>query len=102
MATTPFREAVFAATRRIPAGHVSTYQSIAQAIGRPKAVRAVGNALNSNTNTQLVPCHRVVRSDGSIGGYQSGTPAKLKKLTAEGIHIKNNKVIDFESKYINL
>jgi O-6-methylguanine DNA methyltransferase len=66
----------------IPRGCVMTYAQIARAIGKPDAVRAVGNALNRNPLAPAVPCHRVIRSDGTLGGFASG-PAKKKALLRE-------------------
>jgi len=60
-----------------------TYAEVARAIGKPKAARAVGNALNKNRNPEI-PCHRVVRSDGKIGGYNKGTKLKIRLLQSEG------------------
>lgn len=71
---TPFARAVIAATRAIPRGQVRTYAEVARAAGRPGAARAVGNVMAWNPVPLLVPCHRVVRSDGSIGPYSDGGP----------------------------
>lgn len=69
---TQFEKKVYAVCRKIPEGRVSTYAGIAQMIGNPKAARAVGNALNRNPFAPKVPCHRVVRKDGRIGGFAFG------------------------------
>jgi len=91
-----FAEQVWQAVRRVPRGRVTTYAWLARAVGRPKAARAVGNALNHNPNAPKTPCHRVVRSDGQIGGYAHGQAAKARILTQEGIRIgKKNKVDNF-------
>ena len=66
---TPFQMAVWAELLRIPRGEVRTYTQIAAAIGRPNATRAVANACGANPDAPRVPCHRVVRSDGGLGGY---------------------------------
>lgn len=81
---TPFAAAVYAYVRTIPRGQTRTYAQVAVAIGKPKAVRAVGNALNRNPFAPVVPCHRVVRSDGSIGGFASGSRKKKALLQKEG------------------
>jgi len=60
--------------------------------GHPRAWRVVGNALNKNPNLGLIPCHRVIRSDGGIGGYKTGKQTKISLLEKEGIIIKNGKV----------
>lgn len=80
-----FQADVLAATREIPAGEVRTYGEVAAAIGKPKAVRAVGTALHHNPVPLVIPCHRVIRSDGSIGQYAFGSPAKTRLLKAEGV-----------------
>lgn len=89
---TQFQREVWRAAQRIPRGKVSTYSSIARAIGKPKSARAVGNALNANPYAPKVPCHRVVRSDGSIGGFASGTRRKKELLEREGLKVKNDKI----------
>jgi methylated-DNA-[protein]-cysteine S-methyltransferase len=86
-----FQEKVFAITRKIPGGKVSTYKEVACALKKPKAYRAVGNALNKNVN-RSVPCHRVIKSDGSVGGFRWGSRKKIKKLKEEGVEIKNSKI----------
>lgn len=65
-------------------------------LGRPKASRAIGNALGENTNFEKVPCYRVVRSDGKIGGYARGPKIKIKLLKNDGIEIKNKKIVDLK------
>jgi AraC family transcriptional regulator, regulatory protein of adaptative response / methylated-DNA-[protein]-cysteine methyltransferase len=82
--TTSFQDKVYKEVRRIRAGEVRTYKEIAQAIGHPKAFRAVGTALNKNSNLAEIPCHRVVRSDGTIGGYRKGAKKKRALLQKEG------------------
>lgn len=80
-----FGRAVLAKALEIPSGQVRPYGWIASEIGRPKAVRAVGSALGRNPVPLLIPCHRVVRTDGRIGDYAFGPPAKRALLRAEGI-----------------
>jgi O-6-methylguanine DNA methyltransferase len=82
---TPFTKAVLAATSDVPFGHLSTYRQIAQSIGQPKATRAVGNALGRNPIPVIVPCHRIVRSDFSLGGYTGGLHIKQTLLKLEGV-----------------
>jgi methylated-DNA-[protein]-cysteine S-methyltransferase len=86
------RSEVYTACRKIPRGKVSTYREIARAIGRPKSWRAVGNALSKNPHFPKVPCHRVVRSDGRVGGFAFGRAKKVRLLKDEGILLKNDKV----------
>ena len=82
---TAFQERVWQELRKIPVGETRSYADIAAAIGQPGAVRAVGSANGDNPVAVLVPCHRVIRSDGSLGGYAGGLPRKSKLLAAEGV-----------------
>jgi AraC family transcriptional regulator of adaptative response/methylated-DNA-[protein]-cysteine methyltransferase len=84
VAGTAFQEAVWRELRKIPAGETRSYAQIAAAIGQPKAVRAVGTANGDNHVAVLIPCHRVIRSDGTLGGYAGGLDRKRKLLDAEG------------------
>jgi AraC family transcriptional regulator of adaptative response/methylated-DNA-[protein]-cysteine methyltransferase len=84
VAGTAFQEAVWRELRKIPAGETRSYADIAAAIGHPKAVRAVGSANGDNHVCVLIPCHRVIRSDGSLGGYGGGIERKKQLLAAEG------------------
>jgi methylated-DNA-[protein]-cysteine S-methyltransferase len=81
----PFQRAVLEATASVPFGHVDTYAGIAQRIGNPKATRAVGNALGRNPIPVIVPCHRVIRSDATLGGYTGGLGIKQHLLHLEGV-----------------
>lgn len=82
---TPFTRSVLDATCEIGFGQVQTYQGIASRIGKPGASRAVGNALGRNPVPMIVPCHRIVRADGSIGWYTGGAHIKEALLTIEGL-----------------
>jgi O-6-methylguanine DNA methyltransferase len=82
---TPFTRSVLEATAAVPFGHLSTYRQIADRIGRPRATRAVGNALGRNPIPVVVPCHRVVRSDATLGGYTGGLGIKQHLLSLEGV-----------------
>jgi AraC family transcriptional regulator of adaptative response/methylated-DNA-[protein]-cysteine methyltransferase len=84
VAGTAFQEAVWRELRKIPLGETRSYADIAAAIGQPKAVRAVGTANGDNHVAVLIPCHRVIRSDGSLGGYAGGLDRKRRLLAAEG------------------
>ena len=84
VAGTAFQESVWRELRKIPPGETRSYAQIAAAIGQPKAVRAVGTANGDNHVAVLIPCHRVIRSDGSLGGYAGGVDRKRKLLDAEG------------------
>ena len=89
--STPFQKRVYEAVKKIPRGQVLSYQEVAGRLGELGAARAVGNALNRNFNKE-VPCHRVVRSDGSVGGYRRGTAKKIEILKKEGVKIINGKI----------
>lgn len=78
-----FKDAVYAVVRKIPKGKVFTYKEVAALAGSPRAYRAVGNILNKNYSPEI-PCHRVVRSDGTPGGYNRGSEVKQEKLFKEG------------------
>lgn len=80
----PFQRAVLTAIRKIPFGETRTYGWVAREIGNPKAARAVGQALHTNPIPIILPCHRVIASDGSLGGYGGGVPMKQKLLKLEG------------------
>lgn len=81
--TTPFRLKIYEALKAIPYGKTCSYEEIAQAIGKPKAVRAVGSACANNPVALVIPCHRVVRKDGSLGGYRWGIERKKNLLAME-------------------
>jgi len=81
---TAFQEAVWRELRRIPPGETRSYAQIASAVGRPSAVRAAGSANGANHVAVLIPCHRVIRGDGSMGGYAYGLERKGKLLAREG------------------
>jgi O-6-methylguanine DNA methyltransferase len=80
---TDFQRRVYLATAAIPRGETRSYRWVAQRIGQPRAARAVGQALGRNPFLPAIPCHRVIRADGSIGGYARGLRAKRRLLTAE-------------------
>lgn len=83
IAGTVFQQAVWKELQRIPPGETRTYAEIAAAVGKPKAVRAAGSANGANNVAVLIPCHRVIRTDGSLGGYAYGLERKEKLLRAE-------------------
>lgn len=83
--TTRFQRRVLLMENKIPWGRVSTYYRVASKIGKPSAARAVGNALARNPFPLVIPCHRAIRSDGSLGGYAGGIEMKRKLLELEGI-----------------
>jgi methylated-DNA-[protein]-cysteine S-methyltransferase len=81
-----FKEKVFEVVKKIPKGKVLTYKEVAKLAGRPKAWRAVGNILSKNKDPKI-PCHRVIRSDGKIGGFRLGSKVKKKLLEKEGVKL---------------
>jgi len=83
-----FRDRILKIVGQIPKGAVLSYKEVAKLAGRPKAFRAVGNILNKNYNLDI-PCHRVIRSGGKIGGYNRGTEIKESLLKKEGVVIRN-------------
>ena len=86
---TLFQKKVWHALLKIPKGRVVTYKELAKKIGKPKAIRAVANAVGANPLSPSIPCHRVVRSDGSLGGYsgKGGIKTKRRLLIKEGVKI---------------
>jgi len=86
---TDFQKDVWRALMKIPRGQTATYTQLAEMAGHPHAVRAVANAVGRNPCAPDIPCHRVIRSDGSLGGYSApgGIEAKKKLLAGEGIII---------------
>jgi methylated-DNA-[protein]-cysteine S-methyltransferase len=89
-----FQERCYALLTQIPKGKVTTYRAIAHALGC-KAYRAVGHAMATNPNPVTVPCHRVIKSDGRVGGYAGGEDKKIALLKEEGIVITEKKVENF-------
>ena len=87
--TTLFQRKVWLYLKKIPRGKVKTYSEVAKAIGKPLAVRAVANAIAKNPYSPRIPCHRVIRSDGSLGGYSGKGGVKTKRflLKKEGIRL---------------
>ena len=92
MGSMSFYKKVLDLTCHIPRGKVTTYGELARALGSPLAGRAVGNALHANTRPVVVPCHRVVRADGSIGGYGGGVPRKVELLREEGVGVIDGRI----------
>ncbi len=84
---TPFQQKVWRAIMKIPRGQTRTYTWLAKMAGRPKAVRAAANACGANPYAPTIPCHRVIRSDGTIGGFSGPLSLKRKLLAREGIKI---------------
>ncbi len=87
-----FHRTVLLAVCAIPKGETRSYKQIAEQIGRPNSCRAVGTALKKNPLPLIVPCHRVIRSDGQAGRYRFGTKRKGALLKNEGVRIIGNRV----------
>ena len=95
-----FNQRCYELLSQIPKGKIVTYKQIANTLNT-KAYRAVGNAMANNPNPITVPCHRVIKSNGLIGGYVFGTKKKINLLEDEGIIIKKDKIVDLK-KHIHL
>ena len=81
----------------VPKGKITTYGDLAKAVGIKNGQRAVGRIMNKNPYPAIIPCHRVVKSDGKVGGYAYGENIKSNMLTKEGIKIKKGKILDLEN-----
>ena len=95
------KEKIYELLKKIPKGRITTYKAIADKLGT-SAYRAVGQIVGANPNAPKVPCHRVVKADGSISGYAFGVSKKIALLQAEGVETRNGKVVDFEKKFFQL
>ena len=92
-----FNQKIWNLTRKIPKGRVTTYKILAEKLDT-KAYRAVGNAMAKNPYAPVVPCHRVVNSDGNAGNYsgKGGKKGKIRMLEKEGVKVKNGRIVGFE------
>ena len=81
---------------QVPKGKVTTYGELAKAVGLKNGQRTIGTIMRNNPFPVIVPCHRVVKSDGRIGGYVYGERVKSRMLANEGINVKDGKIIDFD------
>tara|TARA_Y100000310_G_C20699785_1_gene828621 strand:- start:1637 stop:1954 length:318 start_codon:yes stop_codon:yes gene_type:complete len=103
---TEFQNKVYNLLKKIPSGKVTTYKILAEKLNL-KAYRAVGNVLRNNPFAPETPCHRVIKSNGEIGGFMGSTDSKevnkkISLLKKEGIIVKNNLVLDFEKRLHHL
>lgn len=89
-------EKVYKKLLEVPKGKVTTYGELAKAIGLKNGQRVIGKIMNKNPYPVIIPCHRVIKSDGKIGGYAWGEKVKAKMLSNEGIKIENGKILDVE------
>ncbi len=83
---------------QVPKGQITTYGELAKAVGLKNGQRAIGRIMNKNPYPAIVPCHRVVNSNGKIGGFAYGIDVKTNMLTKEGIEIQNGTILDFEKR----
>ncbi|MBS3926134.1 MAG: MGMT family protein [Nitrosarchaeum sp.] len=81
----------------VPKGKITTYGELAKAVGLKNGQRVVGKIMNKNPYPVIIPCHRVIKSDGKIGGYAYGEEIKSNMLSKEGIKIQNGKILDLEN-----
>ena len=93
---TLFQRRIWQKIKLIPRGRVTTYKLLAESLGKPKASRALANILKKNPKLIKIPCHRVVKSNGKVGGYVKGVKTKIKLLKKEGINIEKFKIKDFK------
>jgi methylated-DNA-[protein]-cysteine S-methyltransferase len=84
---------------KVPKGKVTTYSELAKAVGLKNGQRAIGRIMSKNPFPVIVPCHRVILSNGKIGGYAWGENVKTNMLSREGIKIKNGKILDNDTIY---
>lgn len=103
---TPLQEQTYELLKKVPKGRVTTYKALAAAL-HTRAYRAIGQFMRTNPYAPAVPCHRVVASDGSIGGFRGKTSGKeiadkIAMLAKEGVQVKNHKIVNFDKKYYPL
>ena len=89
-------EKIYRKLLEVPSGYVTTYGDLAKAINLKNGQRVVGQIMKNNPFPVIVPCHRVVKSDGTVGGYAYGSERKKHMLSKEGLEINNDKILDFK------
>jgi len=94
---TEFQNKVYEIIKRVPKGRVTTYKIVAEML-KTRGYRAVGNALNKNPYSPIVPCHRVVNYKGQLHGFAVGLKKKEEMLKKEGVKVKKGRIADFESR----
>jgi len=94
-------EYTYKLVKQIPSGKISTYGAVARALGDIRASRAVGYMMNQNPDPDSMPCFKIVKSDGSLGGFGRGIKDKIKRLNDEGIDVKDGMIFDFEKVFFN-
>ncbi len=92
-------EKVYKKLLEVPPGMVTTYGELSKAVGIKNGQRVIGRIMNKNPYPVIVPCHRVIKSDGKIGGYAWGEKIKISMLSKEGVKIKNGKIVDLKMIY---
>ena len=92
-------EKVYKKLLQVPPGMVTTYGELSKAVGIKNGQRVIGRIMNKNLYPVIVPCHRVIKSDGKIGGYAWGEKIKISMLSKEGVKIKNGKIVDLKMIY---
>ena len=91
------KEKIYKKLLQVPSGKITTYGELSRSIGLENGQRIVGQIMKKNPFPVIIPCHRVVKSNGSIGGYALGVNIKQNMLLKEGINVKNNKIENFEN-----
>ena len=91
------KEKIYKKLLQVPSGKITTYGELSRSIGLENGQRIVGQIMKKNPFPVIIPCHRVVKSNGSIGGYAFGVNIKQNMLLIEGINVKNNKIENFEN-----
>ena len=87
--------------RQIPPGRVSTYGAVAKALGNKGYARVVGKYMNKNPDADTMPCFKIVKSDGSLGGFGLGITDKIRRLKKDGIEVKNGRIVNFEKVFFD-
>ena len=87
--------------RQIPRGRVSTYGAVAKSLGNKGYARAVGKYMNKNPDADTMPCFKIVKSDGTLGGFGLGINDKIRRLKQDGVEVKNGKIVDFEKVFFD-
>jgi len=87
--------------KQIPKGRVSTYGAVAKALGNKNYARAVGKYMNKNPNADIMPCFKIIKSDGTLGGFGLGIKDKIRRLEHDGIKIKDGRILNFKKVYFD-
>ncbi len=90
---------VYKKLTEVPQGKITTYGDLAKAVGLKNGQRVIGQIMKKNPYPGIIPCHRVVKSDGMVGGYAYGADVKTNMLRKEGIQIQNGKILDWNKKF---